>query len=497
MPTNSPPASATSEPAPRDPYLEGCYAPVQTESPAGGVVLRAAVGAVPRDLTGVFVRNGSNPRFAPRGRYHWFDGDGMLHAVSLAGGVARYRNRYVRTRGFLAEEEAGEALWTGLLVRPDLTRPGGPYKNSGNTDLVWHAGQLLALWWMSGEAYEIELPSLATRGVAEFGAPLPRGLAAHAKVDPRTGELLFIDYGPRAPYLRVGAISRERALLGHAPVELPGPRLQHDIAFTENFALVFDLSMMADPVELRRGRERIKMFRDVPTRIGLVPRTALRDGPRAAPAPVQWFEAAPFYMYHAINAYEDGDAVVLVGCRITDPLVGDPENPARSFTVPAIANLRLEPYLHRWRLDRASGRVTEERLDDVMGEFPRMNDRRLGRPARYCYTPRVAPRETLLFDGFTKHDLARGEHRRYAYPPGWFGGELTFAPRDGAGDRPEDEDDGYLITIASSRASEAAEVFILDARALELVARLPVPARVPVGYHAEWVPGAGRAELAG
>ncbi len=488
MQRSSAPVSDATRATARDPYLEGCYAPVQEESPVEGYGLTARVGAVPRDLSGTFVRNGSNPRFEPRGRYHWFDGDGMLHAIEFSGGAARYRNRYVRTEGFMAEEAAGEALWTGLLVRPDMKRPGGPYKNSGNTDLLWHGGQLLALWWMSGAAYSIELPSLQTRGVAEFGAALPRGLAAHAKTDPRTGELLFIDYGMRPPFLRVGAISPERALLGHAAVELPGPRLQHDLAFTENYVLVFDLSMMADPAQLRRGRQRIKMFRDVPTRIGLVPRTALREGQREAP--VRWFDAAPFYMYHAINAYEDGDDVVLVGCRIADPLVGDPDNPARDFTVPAIANLRLEPYLHRWRLRGATGDVVEERLDDVMGEFPRMNDRWLGRRSRYCYMPRVAPRETLLFDGVIKYDLARGTSRALAYPEGWFGGELTFAPRDHGAPETQDEDDGYLVTIAVEAATGASEVLVLDARALEIVARVPVPARVPVGYHAEWVPAA-------
>jgi carotenoid cleavage dioxygenase-like enzyme len=79
----------------RSPYLEGPFAPIDAEITADDP---AVIGEIPRDLSGMFVRNGANPRFEPIGRYHWFDGDGMLHGVHLADGRATYRNRYVRTR---------------------------------------------------------------------------------------------------------------------------------------------------------------------------------------------------------------------------------------------------------------------------------------------------------------------------------------------------------------------------------------------------------------
>src|SRR5438445_2161182 len=92
----------------REPYLAGNYAPQLEEISAANL---AVVGRLPDDLAGTFVRNGSNPRFTPKGRYHWFDGDAMLHAVQFEAGRATYRNRFVRTRGLAAEIEAGHALW--------------------------------------------------------------------------------------------------------------------------------------------------------------------------------------------------------------------------------------------------------------------------------------------------------------------------------------------------------------------------------------------------
>src|SRR5688500_8266227 len=118
----------------RSPYLEGPYAPVTEEITARDLEV---VGQLTPDLHGTFVRNGANPKLPPRGRYHWFDGDGMVHAIELAGGTATYRNRFVRTPGLNAEIEAGEALWTGILEPVDLKNPRGPFKSTANTDLVF------------------------------------------------------------------------------------------------------------------------------------------------------------------------------------------------------------------------------------------------------------------------------------------------------------------------------------------------------------------------
>jgi carotenoid cleavage dioxygenase len=458
-----------------DAYLAGNYAPQLEEITARDL---AVVGRLPDDLVGVFVRNGSNPRFAPKGRYHWFDGDGMLHAVHFDGGRATYRNRFVRTRGLAAEREAGEALWTGLAEPPDFANPRGPFKDTANTDLVYHAGELLALWWLGGKPHVIALPSLATCGIEKYDGLLGKGMCAHPKVDPVTGEMMFIDYGPLPPFLSYGVVSREGKLVHKVPIDLPGPRLQHDIAITERFTVLLDLPMYFDPNKLAEGRTVPRFYRDQPSRFGLIPRFGSN-------ADVRWFEASPSYVYHTVNAWEEGERVVLVGCKIENPLARDATNPATEMPLPTIGMLQLDPVFHRWTFDLATGATKEEQLDDRLAEFPRMDNRALGRRSRFSYHQRIVSAPTLWFDGVIKYDLERGTSQSHEYPKGWYGGETAFCPRVGA----TAEDDGYLCTFVANEATGESELYVLDARNLadKPLARVRVPQRVPTGYHTWWV----------
>ena len=458
--------------APRSPYLEGNYRPTDTEHQLDLTVVE---GAVPADLRGVFVRNGSNPRFEPQGRYHWFDGDGMIHAVHFADDGVRYRNRWVATEGFAAETVAGESLWTGILEPPDLSKFPQVYKDTANTDLVWFDGELLALWWLGGDAYRVSLPDLETHGREDFGGTLSTHIAAHPKVDPVTGELVFIDFDPVPPYLTLGVVSPEGRVVRTDTIEVGGPRLQHDLAFTADHVIVFDFPFTW---ELDGPRARLAFHRDRPARFGLVP----RNGPAAD---TRWFETDPCFMYHVANAWQEDGVVRLVGCEITEPLAGDPTAPVDLAAAPAIANLRLEPYLTEWTFHLDTGTITKRRVDDHVAEFPKIDVRRTGQPFRYTYLMRFAPQETLAFDGVIRHDLVTGDTVTHAWPDGWFGGETVFCPKAGR----TGEDEGYLVTFVVNEASGESEVHVVDAAHLDAppVCRLSVPVRVPTGYHTWWV----------
>ena len=457
------------------PYLSGAYAPIFSEGVHEDLKV---IGELPKDLQGTFVRNSSNPRYSPKGRYHWFDGDGMLQAMAFSGGKASFRNRWVRTKAFTAETEAGEPLWRGVTERPDFTNPRGPLKDSANTDVVYHAGKLLALWWLGGEPYVIKLPELATCGTETFGGA-QRTFSAHPKVDVQTGEMMVFDYKPMPPYLSYGVVGKDGTLNHFTEIELAGPRLQHDMAITQNYTLLFDMSLMWDPALLAKGQTRVRFFRDRPSRIGVLPRHGKGDA-------IRWFEASAFYMYHTINAWEEGDKIILIGCRIEHPLADDPHNPATERPVPTIGFLRLAPYLWKWTLDLTSGSVKEEQLDDVFVEFPRTDNRRLGRATRYSYNPRIARIDTINFDGVIKHDVQTGRTVTYECPKGLYCGETTFAPRTGAAAA---EDDGYILTFVCDERGEQAQLYILDAQNLAAgpVGRVQIPGRVPVGYHTYWI----------
>ena len=82
-----------------DPHLSGNYAPIGPEIDAADLPVIA--GRIPPDLSGAYMRNGPNPVLEPKGLYHWFDGDGMVHAVYFRDGRASYIRRWVRTRSLM------------------------------------------------------------------------------------------------------------------------------------------------------------------------------------------------------------------------------------------------------------------------------------------------------------------------------------------------------------------------------------------------------------
>lgn len=458
-------------------YDEGVYARVDAERTDEDLPI---AGELPRELRGTFAQNSPNPRFTPPGATHWFDGDGMVHAVFIENGRASYRNRYVQTAALRADLDAGQALRPGIMERFQPGDP-SPDRDTANTDLVWHNGKLLALWWLGGQPVHLRVPALDTVGVEDFGGTLKGGLAAHPKVDPRTGELIFFDYNPyRAPFLEVGVISPEGRCTSRQVIETPSPALFHDIAITEHYTVLLDLPMVWDPERLARGQRRVRFLRERPGRIGLLPR---------AGGEVRWFEVPPCYVYHTINAFEgvnsQGDpTVTLLACRIDDPIPSLPHS--EEPEVPRLEFLRLDPYFYRWTLNLRTGEAQGEQLDDRRTEFPRMNNDRLGQPTRWSWHPRIAPAPTLLFDGCIAYDSESSSSAAHGYGPGRVGGETVFAPRPGA----TEENDGWVLVFVTDRRTERSELQVLDARdvAAGPIARVLLPARVPVGFHSHWAP---------
>jgi carotenoid cleavage dioxygenase-like enzyme len=454
-----------------DPYLGGAHAPVHAELEVDRLRVH---GRIPPELDGTFLQVGSNPRFAPRGDYHWFDGDGMVHAVTFREGRAAYRNRWIRTEDFEREGAAGRCLSSGIREPLDLTRPGGPLKETANTDVVMHRGRLLALWWIAGRAYRLDPRDLRTLGVEDFGGVLPRRIAAHPKVDPRTGGLVFLDWHPLPPWLCIGEIGADGTLAHYIEVPLPGPRLQHDLALTPHFVVVLDAPLLLEPAAMATGRFELEFHRELPLRVGLVPRRASGAGE------VRWFEAEPGYVFHIVNAWEEEQAVIVHGCRIAEPLVGSGRDDVRA---PRLGGMRLAPTLHRWRLDLRNGSVTEADLDDRFTEFPRTDDRALGQRARFSLHPRIARRDTLLFDGLIRYDIHADRTICHDYPRGWFGGEACLVPDvHGA-------TDGWIVVYVTDERRGRSEVHVLEPAELQVVARIDLPQRIPAGFHTRWIPG--------
>lgn len=452
-----------------NPYLEGNFAPVRQEITADAL---RVIGELPPDLSGLFVRNGPNPQFSPIGYYHWFDGDGMLHGVQIRNGQASYCNRYVRTQGFQIERDARHAIWTGLIEPPQPDNPHGPYKNTANTALVWHAGQLMALW-EAGEPHAIKLPFLETIGPYTYSGKLSSAFTAHPKVDPVTSEMMFFGYSLFAPpFLRYSVVDATGELLRTVPIDLPVGVMMHDFAITEHYTIFMDLPMTFRPERIHLGEPAFKFERETPSRFGIVP----RHGDNTT---IRWFDSSTCFVPHTLNAYEEGEEVVLIACRMKNSGLLEP---AASPSSDPDENSRP---LYEWRFNLSSGTVREQVLNDISCEFPRVNEQLLGRKTRYGYAAKIANNPLLLFDGVIKYDFSSGKSQVHEFGQGRYGGDLVFVPRPGA----TAEDDGWLVTCVHDEGSETSELVVMNAQDVtaDPIARVLIPQRVPYGFHSIWI----------
>lgn len=461
-----------------NPYLQGIYAPASDETAARDLPV---IGEIPKDLWGAYFRNGPNPAAPPKGMHHWFDGDGMIHGVWFENGRARYANRYVRTLDFV-EERAGAAPRPGIFERAaPLEGRRTVYKDTANTDIVFHDGRLLALWYISGQPVSVDAATLETTGFETFGDRLPGNVSAHSKVDPVTGEFVFFDYSLYEPKMAFGLASRDRRLTHYQEIALPGPRLPHDMGMTENYVILHDLPVVFTENAIRQRLWHIHVA-DQPTRFGVVPRPQNGKG---AGEP-KWFEFPTCYIYHVINAWEEGDEVVMAACKMV-PNGFSPDSAAYGpyAAMTTVLALRAKPFI--WRMNMRTGEGREIQLDDRLSEFPVVDYRRQGRKSLFSYHVVMDDHVEQRYSGLLKYVLSTGDAIAHEFPKGVYGSEPAFAPREGS----SAEDDGYVVTFVTDSASGQSEALVIDARNFSgpPLARVLLPKRVPAGFHGCWAPG--------
>lgn len=475
-------------------YRSGNFAPVGTEQTVTNLEV---TGTIPEHLNGRYLRNGPNPisEIDPD-TYNWFMGDGMIHGVRIRAGQAEwYRNRWIRSRS------VSRAL--GERPPPANTRAGLDAA-AGNTNIVGHAGRTLALVEAGAASYELA-DNLDTVRPCDFDGTLPGGYTAHPKRDPETGELHAVSYffgrGNTVQYSVVDPNGRARRAVD---IEVGGSPMMHDFALTEQHVIFFDLPVtfdsrqaaeltmphwlrwpaqlvmsalvgrirVPDPISARAGG----LLRwnsglpyswnpRYPARVGVMPREGSnRD--------VRWFDIEPCYVFHPLNAYDDGDSIVL-------DLVRHP----KIFDTNRNGPDEGDPTLDRWVVDLNAGKVRQSRFDDRPLEFPRMDPRLVGKHHRYGYTPTVGAgpgqSSTLI-----KHDLRYGTTSTHDFGTDKSCGEFVFEPNsaDAA------EDDGVLMGFVYDKREDRSDLMLLDANSMETMAVVHLPSRVPNGFHGNWLP---------
>jgi len=468
------------------PFLTGAFRPNFKEYTADTDSLRV-IGKIPEDLWGVYVRNTHNQVHEPLGKYHPFDGDGMLHGMYFSNGRAEYRNRFIHTTGFLAEKAAGRSLWPGLLEPKRQAYRGwgaiGAMKDNAGTDVIHHAGKLLATMSQGSEPWRLDPITLENLG------PDPRlarvvghdGIAGEFKVDARTGDMVFLNYPESPPCINVGIANAQGEVTDYRRIDLPSPRWPHDLGITENHIIVHDLPLFFDPDRLAEGKRELRFFPELPSRFGIVPRSDLH-------AEVKWFETPPAFILHSANYFEMGDEIIMDSCLSFDPKgPGVGENADHNARIMVhLDKHKTKTRLHRIRLNMVTGETSQTLISDEIVEFPVCANRCKGHPYQFAYASLFEPGAWLM-NGIIKLDVETGATTHYLYGEQRYGGEVHFAARTCS----SSEDDGYLIVFVQDLIKDQSECLILDAQAIERgpIAAVVLPERIQTGTHACWIEG--------
>jgi carotenoid cleavage dioxygenase len=448
------------EPDQPHPFLTGIHTPM-----TGELTLRdlAVTGTIPPELDGRYIRIGPNPVQPPNpAAYHWFIGDGMVHGVRLRAGKALwYRNRWIRSRAVSA-----------ALGEPPARGPRHGNSDTVNTNVLGHAGKTWALVEAGG--YPVELDDdLDTVAHNPFEGSLHGSFSAHPHLDPDTGEMHAICYhGPDLTTIRHVVVGRDGKVRREEPITVRhGPSI-HDCMITPRFVLVFDLPVTFSMKTLLAGQPFPYAWNpDHPARVGLLPREG-KD------SDILWCPVAPCYVFHPCNAFETADGKVIVDVVAHETM----------FTESTQGPDSKKVMFERWTIDPGTRTVDRQVTDAQPQEFPRPDERRLGKPYRYAYAVPLARDETH-FNSAThliKHDLQAGTREIHEFGAQRHPGEFVFVPRHTS----SAEDEGWLMGYVVNMADQTTDLVILDAQRFTGPAQavITLPHRVPPGFHGNWVP---------
>ncbi len=441
-------------------------------------------GSLPAWLAGTLLRNGPARFAVGTDRYrHWFDGLAMVHRFTIAGGNVSYANRFLRTPAFEAAERSGRIACSEFDTdpRPSLSHFGDRIRgrngasDNANVTIAPYGDAYLALT-ETPSPVAFDGTTLETRGVLAYDDDVVGQLTtAHTLHDPERKATFNIvtRIGRTSAYqiVRIADGTLRRDVV--ATIETDKPAYLHAFSATERHIVIVEYPLVVAPLSLLlRRKPYIENYRWEPgrgTRIHVV----RKDGGER----VGTYETDAFFAFHHINAYDDGDCVVLdtsayadaaiIGDFLLDRLcANDPQGISRA----EFRRLRLVP-------GRAAAGV--ERLTSAATELPTVARARAAKPYRFAYGVDVAePDGSVPFDRLVKVDVRERGIVAWSAPDA-YPGEPLFVARPGA----TDEDDGVVLSVILDARGEHSYLVVLDGRSFEELARADVPHHIPFGFH--------------
>jgi len=475
---------------PKTPNFTGWNAPVRAELDLSDLEV---IGRIPPEMHGSFYRVGPDPQYPPRaGDDIFFNGDGLVSLFRFVDGRVEYRSRYVRTDKFVAERQAGRALF-GAYRNPftDDESVRGMIRGTANTGVWLHNGQLWALKEDSPPVL-MDPDTLATHGYHFFDGQLKsKTFTAHPHFDAATGDMHAIGFaakGEATPDIAYYRIDKHGQIVQEEWLVAPYAGMVHDFAVTEDY-IVFPIVPITSNVEwLKQRRPHYHWDPAKDVFMGVLPR-------KGTAKDIRWFSGHNRYSTHIFNGWNEGGKIFIdTPVAKGNPFPFFPDITGAPFNLDASA-----PHISRWIIDMdAPGDGFEEiKLDDQICEFSRIDDRFQTRKHRYGYvstldifkpwTTTLAPEKPLMmFNSMSRFDFEENKLERW-----WIGEastleEVQFVPRS----EHAAEGEGWLIALCQRHAEQRSDLVILDAMNLAAgpVATVRLPVRLRNGLHGSWVP---------
>jgi carotenoid cleavage dioxygenase-like enzyme len=440
-------------------------------------------GSIPRWLTGTLLRNGP-ARFAVGGaRYrHWFDGLAMLHRFGIGAGQVSYANRFLQSPAFREAQRSGRIARPEFATEPrrsPLERLAAPFtarpaSDNANVNIVPFGDGYLALTeTIAPVAFDGE--TLETREVLAYDDAVAGQLTtAHTIHDPqrRATFNVVIQVGRKSHYslVRIADGTLERFVVASIPVDEPS--YVHAFSATERFIVFVEYPYVVRPLDLLLRRkpfvENYRWKAQRATRFHVVDKDTGALAGR--------YETDAFFAFHHINAFEEGDSVVVDVCAYPDAKIVS-DLLLEHLLAPGAPTVTA-PEPRRYRLERGRGAARVESLGGLSLELPRIAPASAARAYRFAYGVANAPDGSDLFDRLTKLDVRTRTSVAWT-SPGAHVGEPIFVARPGS----TDEDDGVVLSVVLDATRTVSFLLVLDARTLAELARAEVPHHIPFGFH--------------
>jgi carotenoid cleavage dioxygenase-like enzyme len=445
----------------------------------------ALSGQLPDWLGGSLLRTGpAKFELGEQPMRHWFDGLAMLHRFTIEGGRVSYGSRFLRGRSYRAARERGRIVYGEFATDPcrslfkrvqTLFSPASAVGDNANVN-VTRLGERFIAMTESALPVQFDRQTLETAGVPPYEAP-GQLTTAHPHMDRESGGMLnyAAKLGARSSYRFFAVAPDETTPRVIASLPAKEPAYMHSFGMTERWLVLAEFPFVVNPLALAlSGRPYIENYRWKPE---LGTRFTLVD--RASGQATGGFETDACFAFHHVNAYEDGDEVVVDMCAFADAGVIEDLYLDRLRAGKPVQNAELT----RFRLSLGDRSVGRSRLAESAIELPRINYGRCNeRPYRYVWGNSNGSGGWL--ERIVKIDTTDGTTSAWA-EPGCYAGEPVFVARPGA----EREDDGVLLSVVLDASAGNSFLLVLDAADLGERARAEVPHHIPLGFHGQFARG--------